>query len=573
MFVGGRLVNVLTREIHPADILVASGRIAAVVPPGQSWKAGVEIIDAAGNLISPGFIDPHVHIESSMVTVAEYARCVVPRGTTTIAADPHEIGNVLGLPGMRLLFEEAGTVPLRVLLRVPGRIPAMPDWLETSNARLDQTETEAMFDWPEAVCLAGDISPTLILDADAEQLGKIAFSEAQRRTVSGQAPGLRGRMLNAYIAGGPQDSHVANDVDEIVDNLRLGLRTVLALRPGRRLNAAHFADLARRVREERLETRFLQLCTDDIHAHFLHQEGALDHRLRAAIAAGFDVMTAYQMVTLNVAEGLRIDRDLGSVSPGRYADLLLLSDLATVAIEQVFIGGVRVAEGTHYSGPAATFRYPAWASETIRLQRAVTDEDLPVRAPHNAPRARVRAITLGAPKRALEADLEVRAGAVLPDPAQDVAALAVIERHTGSGRIGRGFLTGLGLQRGALATSISHDAHNLFVVGCDFADIAVAANRLATIGGGYVLALDGEVIAELALPIAGLMSAAPIAAVAAAMAQIEALLTTRLGCSGSSRALMALNFVCLPNIPHVGFTDFGMLDAHTWAPLAPIVGA
>jgi len=571
---GGRIANVLTREIYPADILIKGARIAAIREPGSyACSADTPILDASGLIVGPGMIDPHVHIESSMVTVSEYARAVVPRGVTAVAEDPHEIGNVLGMAGMRLLFNEALTVPLKVLLRVPGRIPAMPDWIETSNGALDFDDTKDMAGWTETVCLAGDINPSLILTKDAEQRQKIAFFAERGMTVSGQSPGLRGAALNAFIAAGPEDSHVAKSVEEIVENIRLGLRSIITLRPGRRLERRHIRQLADLIHTRGLDTRMLQFCTDDIHAHHLHSEGHLDYRMRVANEEGFDPLVSLQMATINVAEGLRIDRDYGSVSPGKYADLVLFRDLAKVEIDKVLIDGKLVAEsGTYRAGDGPSFVYPEWSKQTMRVKDRVTAEALTIRVPHNTHAAMVNCIGAFVPKERREIRLEVKDGAIMPDREQDVAAIAVIDRHHASGNIGRGFISGMSLKRGAVAASVSHDAHNLFALGHDYSDIALALNRLIELGGGYAVALDGEIVCELALPIAGLMSEVPLAEIASQTETLERVLVEQLGCSLRTRALAALNFLCLPNLPHYGFSDHGLIDSDRIALVDPVVG-
>jgi len=570
---GGTVANVLTREIYRADIVIKGDRIAAVLAPGTAPVGGdTATLDASGCVVAPGLIDPHVHIESSMITVSEYSRAVVPRGVTAVAEDPHEIGNVLGEAGIRLMFEEARRVPLKVLLRVPGRIPAMPAWIETSNGSLDLDATKGMAEWPEAVCLAGDINPQLILNKDPEQVAKMMWFAAQGRTISGQSPGLAGPALSAYVAAGPEDSHVAKSVAEVVDNIRLGLRSIIALRPGRRLDRSHIKELAGLVRDRRLDTRMLQFCTDDIHAHHLHAEGHLDYRMRVANEEGMDPLVSLQMATINVAEGLRIDRDYGSVSPGKHADLVLFRDLATVDVAMVLIDGKIAFDDAGYRpGDVAPFRYPDWAKRTVRLSSRVTPDDLTIRVPHNTHAAVVNCIRATVPKERREIRLDVRDGVVMPDAAQDVSAIAVIDRHSGSGRCGRGFVTGMSLKRGAVAASVSHDAHNLFALGPSFSDMALALNRLVEMGGGYAVALDGEIVCALALPIAGLMSEAPLAVVAEETDRLERMLVDRLGCSIEERTLAALNFLCLANLPHYGFTDHGLIDSDAISLVDPVV--
>jgi adenine deaminase len=556
-----QLVNVLSREIYPADIVVSSGRIAAVLPPGGDVGDAGRVIDGEGLFAAPGFIDPHVHLESSMVTVRQYASAVIPRGTTMIAADPHEIGNVLGAPGMRALFDDAASTPLRVRLRVPGRIPAVPEWMETSNARLDVADTRALFDWPEALCLAGDINPNLVLKGDAEQFEKFEMAERLRVPISGQSPGLTGRALCAFIAAGPEDSHVAGSVDEIIENTRLGLSSVLALR-SMRLGMNEFRALCERVKSAGVDTRQFQICTDDIHAHDLLSEGHLDHRMRALIEAGFDPIEVYQFATLNVAQAMRIAHDHGSIAPGKIADIVLLDDLAKVSVKATIIGGEVVYGDGVYSGDASVPSYPEWSLRTIRYAAKLAPRDLAIAAHGNAETTRVRSLSGARPgklKSLQEIELPVRDGFIQADPELGIVCMAMIERHKASGEIGKGFSDVVRLQRGAIACSVNHDAHNVAVFGVSHDDMALAANRLAEIGGGYVVALDGEIIAELPLPIAGLISDRPIGEVAEAFVKIRQTTQDMLGAQKSDKLLMEMNFLALPNIPNYGFTNKGLV--------------
>lgn len=571
VLVNARLVNVHTREIVESDIAIKDGRIAIVVPSRSvEWFADEAIHDVKGRHVCPGFIDPHVHIESSMVTVREFSRAIVPRGVTTIAADPHEMGNVLGVKGMRAMLDEAQHVPLRVLLRVPGRIPAMPDHLETSGASLDLAATGEMLDWPEAACLAGDINPTLILDQEAGQRARIELALQRGMTVSGQSPGLAGATLCAYVAGGPEDSHVALDVSEVLANQRLGLRSILTIRAGRRLDRPQFRQLADLARNSGLETRYLQFCTDDVLPHRLQEEGHLEHRVRVAIEEGFDPVTAIQMATINVAEGLRIDREFGSVTPARHADLLVLSDLASLTVASVMIGGRWAFEDDRYVAPETTWHYPDWARETMRVNRAIKPAELHFPAPAPARSAIVRVLCTSTPKTCRTEKLEVVEGAIQPDPERGISAIAMLDRHSGRVAIGRGFMTGLCLKRGAAASTVSHDAHNLRVVGASFSDMALAANRTVEIGGGHVLVLDGRVLLEIALPVAGLMSERPLAEVAALAREMERIISEVLGCPQQRDMLLLLSNFCLPNIPEFGFTDAGLIGTRAMERL-PVV--
>lgn len=556
-----RVVNTITRELMDADIAIKNGRIAAISAPGEGGWLECATEDLGGRYVSPGFIDPHVHVEASMITVREYSRAAVSHGTTMIAADPHEIGNVLGVRGMRLMFDEAAEVPMKMVLRVPARIPAMPEWLETSGAHLSVADTEDLLNWPEAACLAGDINPNLIIRQDEEQFDKIDLTIARGMTVSGQSPGLRGARLNAFIVGGPEDNHVAGNIDEVMENTRTGMRSVLAWRPKHRLDREHFRELAAIVREKALDTRFFQFCTDDVYPHELVDDGHLDCRLRMMIEEGMEPLTAYQICTQNVAEGLRIDRDYGSVTPGKFADLVIVSDLEAVSIDAVMIDGAFCFRDGTYNAPDTGFRYPDWARNTMRTGGEVSPDELKLRVGHNAEKTKVWAIMTTSPKSAAEFVLPTENGYVMPDPEQGVSSVAVVDRHRESRHIGRGFMGGVHVKRGAIACTVSHDAHNLMVVGANHDDMAQAANEVIRLGGGYAMVRDGKVIFDLALPVAGLMSEESLEEVAAKTRILERMLIEELGCPPIPRVLLKLNGFSLANIPNFGFTDFGLIDA------------
>ncbi len=557
--VGGRLVNVLTREIYQASVAIKGGRICAVLEDEEKHKGQTEIIDATGQFIVPGFIDPHMHVESSSLTIAELSRAIVPRGVTTIVEDPHEIANVLGINGIRLLFDEAKGTPLNLLLRVPGRVPALSEDLETSGGRLSVEDTLELLDWDTAVVLAGDINPRLILSADTEQLMKIEAAIRRGKTVSGQSPGLRDRALSAFAAAGPEDSHVSKDVREVIDILRHGLRALLTHRPYK-FGAMDFRELAHRINDGSLDSRNIMLHTDDTHANQIKAEGHLDYRIKLAIKNGVDPVVAIQMATINVAEYLRIDRDYGSICPGRYADMAILDDLSKVEVDKVLVRGNLVAASGELVSPISSFEYPEWAKDTMHVSGEVGSKDMQIQVTREAGGALVRVIVPGSPKEMRSEVLPVCDGVVCPDPDKQISSIAVLDRHRHSGRIGKGFVR-LAMEHGAFASTVNHDSHNIFVIGVDFEEMAAAVNRLIEIGGGYVAVRDREPVAELALPIAGLMSVEPYEIVAEQMENLERTVVEVLGCKIGYRPLYTLNFLCLPNVPNVGITDRGVLDS------------
>ncbi len=566
---GARVVNVFTRELVTADIVIAAGRIAAVGDSRQQLVGpATEIIEAEGRFVAPGLIDPHMHLESSNITVAELARAIVPRGVLSVCEDPHEIANVLGTAGVDLLVAEAAPLPLNFLLRVPGRVPAMAADKETSGHAMDLAETLAMLDRPEAVCIGGDINPALLLGADRAQLQKIEATIQRHKTVGGQLPGFTGAVLNATLVAGVEDTHVAESPAEVVEQLRCGARVLLTPRIDR-LPASEWPEIVAATERLGLDTRRLVLCTDDIHPNILLREGHLDQRVRLAIQAGFDPLTAIQLATLNAAELMRIDRHLGSVAPGRFADIVLLETLEDFAPTAVLYRGELVAaEGSLVQAPP-TPDYPAWASDTLRLDRP-TAEDLALHVDCPDGPVTANSVAFGAPKTMHRVQLHARGGVVNPNSECDVAAIAVLERHHRTGNIGRGFVTGLGIRGGAVASTVNHDSHNVVVIGDSHASMAVAARAVIEAQGGYAAAVGDELAALVPLPLAGLLSPEPLEVVGGQLAALEQVLIQQLGCSISYRPIYALNFLCLPNIPEVGFTDRGIILTETMEIVGPL---
>ena len=569
---GARVVNVFTREVVTADVVVAAGRIAAVGDSSEQLIGpDTEIIDAGGRFLAPALIDPHMHLESSNITVTELARAIVPRGVLSVCEDAHEIANVLGVAGIDLLVAEAARLPLNMFLRVPGRVPAMPADRETSGHAMDLAETLAMLDRPEAVCIGGDINPALLLGADRAQLQKIEATIERHKTVGGQLPGFTGAVLDATLVAGVEDTHVAESPAEVVEQLRKGARVLLTPRIDR-LPAEEWPEIVAATERLGLDTRRLVLCTDDIHPNILVREGHLDQRVRLAVEAGFDPLTAVQMATLNAAELMRIDRHVGSVAPGRFADLVLLESLEDFAPSAVlYRGEVVAADGALVEDPPPS-EYPAWSMGTLTVA-APSAGDLALRVDAPDGPVTVNAVAFGAPKTMHRVQLHVRGGAVHPDGPADVAGIAVLERHHGTGNIGRGFVTGLGIRGGAVASTVNHDSHNVVVVGDSYASMAVAARAVIEAQGGYAAAVGTEVAAVVPLPIAGLLSPEPLEVVGERLAAVERVLIDQLGCSIGYRPIYALNFLCLPNIPDVGFTDRGIILTETMEIVGPLAAA
>ena len=567
---GGKIVNVLTREIYEADVVLYRNRIAATGDCDYQISPETRIIDAKGKYIAPGFMDPHMHLESSSITVTELAKQIVPRGVTTVVEDPHELANVLGVDGIKLFFEEAGSLPLRFLLRVPGRVPAMPDEIETSGAQITVEKTKELLGWKEAIQLAGDINPGLILTKDPGQFEKIDYTVQINKTVGGQSPGLKGGALNAFIAAGPEDSHVSFNLEEVVDILRHGLRAILTPKPFL-FGPEHYGELAELIKEKNIDTRRIMFCTDDRQADYLYNNGHVDGVIRLAIERGINPITAIQMATINVAEHLRLDRDFGSVSPGKVADLVILDDLEKISVQMVLVDGEIVAEAGQLVSSPPVFEYPRWAKETVHLSRTIYPEDLQIKIQNGSGKATARVLVAGVPKQLIVEELAVENDVVMPDEARDILSMAVLERHKGTGNIGKTFISKTGICDGAIAASVSHDAHNIYVIGTNHEYMALAVNQVAELGGGIVAIKGGKVAAQIELPIGGLISDEPLEVVARKFEYLETeILKKELKCTLQGFPLFTLSVISLPNIPNWGITDKGLVEVRTMHTVDPI---
>jgi len=553
----GRVVNVFTGEIVEAEVAIAGDRIAGL---GGDYR-GRQTIDLAGRYVCPGLIDAHVHIESSMVTPPQFARAVVPRGTTTVVTDPHEIANVAGMAGVRYMLAASEGLPLTVFVNLPSCVPATP--MGTAGAELTAEDLLTLADHPRVLGLAEFMNvPGLVL-GDPSALAKIeAF---QDRVIDGHAPGFGGKWLQAYVGAGPGSDHECTTVAEMLEKLRLGMVVFLREATG----ARNLRTLVRGVTPH--NSRRCALCTDDRHPADLLAQGHLDYLIRLAVEEGLDPITAIRMATLNAAEWFRL-HDCGAIAPGKRADLVVCSSLKEFRPEMVFSAGRLVAQAGEAVG-----QWPEPVVDESAVRGTVrVDWDrvgLAIAAPDpSASSVRARVIGVVADQIVTERLLEqlpVRNGEVVADPRRDLLKIAVIERHRGTGNVGLGFVHGLGLKRGALAGSVGHDAHNLIVSGCDDASMLTAAHAVAEMGGGLVAAAGDEVLASVPLPIGGLMSDRPLETVRRQMNEAVAAAAS-LG-STLHDPFMTLGFLPLEVIPALKLTDQGLVDVEKFdfVPLFP----
>ncbi len=540
-----RVVDVFNLEILDADVAIAGGRIAGLAAGSRrgAYQAA-DVHDLAGSYLAPGFIDAHVHIESAMVSVPEFARLVVPCGTTTVVADPHEIANVLGMTGIRYMLQAAKYNPLSVFLMASSCVPASP--MESAGAELTAYDLETLMQDKWVLGLAEMMNTPGVLAGDPEVLAKVAA--AGLRPVDGHAPGVSGLDLNAYVAAGVGSDHECTTVAEAGEKLARGMVVMLREATG----ARNLADLLPLVTP--YSARRCMFCTDDRTPLHLLEDGHIDSMVRQAIALGLDPLTALQLATLNAAEYFGL-KDRGAVAPGKVADLVVFNDLRAPRPRLVYRYGRLVARD------GALLPYER--QETLpRLRSSVNvpRHTLHFRIPADGRRVRVIEVI---PNQLLtgagEADAAIQNGEAVADPERDLLKLAVIERHTGSGRIGLGFIRGFGLKFGALASSVAHDAHNIVAVGASDEDMRSAVELVLEMQGGQV-AVAGREAARLPLPIAGLMSEEPAAVVADQMRALQRM-ARRMG-SPLEDPFMTLSFMALSVIPELKLTDRGLLDVN-----------
>ena len=557
-----KIANVQTREVLDGwDVAVRHGRFAYVGPDAaHTIGDATDVVDAGGRYLIPGFCDGHMHIESGMLTPAEFARAVIPHGTTTMFTDPHEIANVMGLEGVRLMHDEALMQPVNIWTQMPSCAPSAPG-LETTGYEITaQDVTEAMT-WPGIIGLGEMMNFPGVIAGDAQMLAEMAATQNAGKTVGGHyaSPDL-GPAFHAYVAGGAADDHEGTEEADAMARARQGMRAML------RLGSAWY-DVEKQitaVTEKGLDPRNFVLCTDDCHSGTLVDDGHMNRVVRHAIDCGCDPLVALQMATVNVAAHFGLERELGSIAPGRRADMILTSDLRALPVETVWARGAKVAENGRCLADCPHIAWPDAARGSVHLGKSLTAQDFEVTAPDGANLVRAKVIGVvenQAPTKALTADLPVVNGVV--EGEDGVAQIALVERHRGTGGVVNGFVSGFGYQgRMAMASTVAHDSHHMIVVGTDRDLMAKASMRLAEIGGGITVWKDGAEIAVVELPIAGLMSDSPAAEVAAkANRMVEAM--AECGCT-LNNAYMQHSLLALVVIPELRISDLGIVDVRSF---------
>jgi len=559
------LVNVYSRELCPrTSISVKGHRIASVGDYEPLVGPQTVVIDADQFYAVPGLIDGHIHIESSMLDPVEFAKVVLPRGTTAVMIDPHEIANVLGVEGVRLMLARTERIPLKVYVQAPSCVPSTIN-LETAGAKVGPKEVQTMLKWPRIIGLGEVMNYPGVLAGDPKLRLMIQETADARKVVEGHAPGLVGKALSGYLSAGISGDHESTTEQELVEKLRLGC--VVEVREGS--TSHNLATLIRALKSHNLSSRRAILVSDDRHAADLMKHGHMDHNVRRAVEEGLDPIDAITMATLNTAEHFRVDTKIGGIAPGKRADIILTRDLTGMKAETVIADGQVVAKDGVLVTKIASPRFPQRSLRTVHLKRRLEPGDFAVASDIKGGVARTVVIDTSGEiltKKTLE-DLPVRDFQIQCDLERDILKIAVIERHKRTGNIGRGFVRGFGLKAGAISSSVAHDSHNICVVGTNESDMAVAANEIARLQGGLVAAKDERILAELSLPFAGLMSTRPVEEVNQAEKHLSEAARS-LGCAFAS-PFMAMSFLSLAVIPEIRLTDKGLVDVSA-AKLIPL---
>ncbi len=559
---GGKVVLVHTREVLDWDVAIALGRFAYVGPDASHCIGpDTEVIDATGRYVLPGLIDAHMHVESGMLTPAGFCAAVLPHGTTAMFTDPHEIANVLGLPGVRLMHDEARRQPCSMFVQMPSCAPSAPG-LETTGHEITPEDVAEAMSWPGIVGLGEMMNFPGVIGGDPKMLAEMAATARAGKTIGGHyaSPDL-GPAFHAYAAGGPADDHEGTCEADAIARVRQGMRAMM------RLGSAWY-DVETQitaVTEKGLDPRNFILCTDDCMAGTLVGDGHMNRAYRHAVDCGCEPLVALQMCTINTATHFGMERELGSIAPGRRADVILTSDLRTLPVEHVIALGQTVAVEGKLTVDCPHLDWPDSARNTVHMARPLTAEDFAVPAADGASEVTARVIGVvenQAPTKALLRTLPVRNGDV--QITGDTCRIALVERHRATGGVTNAFVAGFGYTGTmAMASTVAHDSHHMIVVGTSPEQMARAANRLAEVGGGVTLWADGTERALVELPIAGLMSDRPATEVAA---KAEALMQAMrdAGCS-LNNAYMQHSLLALVVIPELRISDLGLVDVTEFA--------
>jgi len=556
----GKWVCVQSGEvISGTDIAIKDGHIAYVGEDAtHTIGKKTKIIEAKNRFLVPGLLDGHMHVESGMVTVTEFVRAVAVRGTTGMFIDPHEIANVFGLKGVELMLNEALKQPIHVWVQMPSCVPSAPG-LETPGASIGPKEVETAMKWKGIIGLGEMMNFPGVFMGDKNMLDEMSVTHAAGKTVGGHyaSPDI-GLPFHGYAAGGAEDDHEGTRLDDAVIRVRQGMKAML------RYGSAWLdvASQAKAITKLGLDSRRFILVTDDSHAQTISHDGHMDRVLRHAIEQGLDPMNAVQMMTINTAEHFGLSKEMGMIAPGRWADVVLVKDLKKFKADMVIAKGQVIAEKGQWKTSLPKFSYPSWVTKSVKLKRPLKAEDFKVQV--TGQKSKVKANVIGvienqAPTRHLTFDLQPDDGEIKADMNRDIAKIALVERHKGTGGVTMGLVSGFGFtSKCAIASTVAHDSHHMIVVGTDEASMAVAGNCLARSGGGQIVIKNGKVIGKVELKIAGLMSTQKADVVAK---KAETILRGFKACGCKlNNPNMQLSLLALVVIPELRISDKGLVD-------------
>jgi adenine deaminase len=555
----GKWVCVQTGEVLPGTDIAVSGERIAYVGPDASHAIGpkTHVIDAAGRYLVPGLLDAHMHVESGMLTVTEFVRAVIPHGTTGMFVDPHEIANVFGLRGVRLMVDEAARQPIHVFVQVPSCVPSAPG-LETPGESITPKDVEEAMNWKGIIGLGEVMNFPGVFNGDEKMHAEMAITRHAGKVIGGHyASQDLGLPFHGYAAGGPQDDHEGTRLEDAVSRARQGMHVMM-----RYGSAWHdVASQVRAVTEMGMDSHLFLLCTDDSHSETLLDDGHMDRVVRFAVSCRLDPVKAIQMATINTAEYFGVSRDMGQIAPGRYADILLVEDINQFKVGMVFSRGKLAAENGKLLIDLPKFHYPGWTMHSVCLPRPLSVDDFRITTSSDQ---KVSVNVIGvienqAPTHHIKVEITPKNREICVDGDTRLAKIALVDRHHNNGKVQVGLVSGFGLNRPcAVATTVAHDCHNMIIMGTDDANMALAGNTLVECGGGQVVVADGKIIGQIELPIAGLMSTEHASNVAK---KARTILDGFKACGCSlNNANMTLSLLALVVIPNLRISDLGLID-------------
>lgn len=555
--INGKIVNVFSGEIYPGGVAVSGTKIAAVGDVEYAIGQGTKVIDAEGSYLVPGLIDGHVHIESSMLNITNFAEMALRHGTTSIMTDLHEVGVVGGLEAIKEILDEVQNLPFKLYFVVPSHVPFAPGF-ETTGGSIGPQEVEKALNYPRTVGLS-EIVVTAALAEDPRLWESMQITRAAGLSLHGHCPFTTGPELSGYASLGIRTDHEAFSLQDGIERLRAGIH--LLIRDGS--TAEGIPDLIRTITEKGLNSRRVSVITDDYLAQDLINKGYMDAIYRRLLRHGVDPLTAIQLISVNAAEAYRVDDEIGALAPGREADVLLVNDLDQFNVQKVISCGKLVAEDGRlvhqFPAPSPSSRQ----LKSVRLRKPVAAEDLENLARVSSEKEEACVNVLVTPQEIPVPELgvfkvKVREGVIQPDPEQDVAAICVVERYKETGNVALAFAKGFKLKKGAMASTVAHDSHNIVALGTNYQDLALAIQRLVELQGGQIVVHDGKIAAEIPLPILGLMASGSVDQVSQQIQDLD-IAAREIGCE-MRWPLMFLSFMTCSSGPGYSITDLGLLD-------------